>query len=59
LNNFLRQSRDATPLHKVPNSAILEAGLKGFADSTEDVAWLEDKKDQSARTLERQAAKHS
>ena len=47
------------PLRKVPNSAILEAGLKGFADSTEDVAWLEDKKDQSARTLERQAAKHS
>jgi len=47
------------PLHKVPNSVILETGLKGFADSTEDVAWLEDKKDQSARTLERQAAKHS
>jgi ectoine hydroxylase len=32
-----------TPLHKVPDSAILEAGLKRFADSTEDVAWLEDK----------------
>ena len=57
MNNFLRQSRDAMPLHKVPNSAILETGLKGFADSTEDVAWLEDKKDQSARTLERQAAR--
>jgi len=25
--------------------------LKRFADSTEDVAWLEDKKDQSARSL--------
>ena len=37
---------------KVPDSAILEAGLKRFADSTEDVAWLEDKKDQSARSLE-------
>jgi ectoine hydroxylase len=48
-----------TPLHKVPDSAILEAGLKGFADSTEDVAWLEDKKDQSARSLEHEAAKHS
>jgi hypothetical protein len=43
----------------VPDSAILEAGLKRFADSKEDVAWLEDKKDQSARSLEQQAAKHS
>jgi hypothetical protein len=40
-----------TPLHKVPDSAILEAGLKRFADSTEDVAFLEDQKDQSARSL--------
>jgi Phytanoyl-CoA dioxygenase (PhyH) len=48
-----------TPLHKVPDSAILEVGLKRFADSTEDVAWLEAKKDQSARSLEDKAAKHS
>src|SRR5581483_2467010 len=29
-----------TPLHKVPDSAIKEAGLKRFADSHADVAWL-------------------
>jgi hypothetical protein len=46
-----------TPLHKVPDSAILEVGLKRFADSTEDVAWPEAKKDQSARSLEHKAAK--
>src|SRR5947209_125663 len=40
-----------TPLHKVPDSAIREAGLRRFADSTADVAWLEDKKDASARSL--------
>src|SRR5580704_19263404 len=60
-NNPYKESHHPryTPLHKVPDSAILEAGLKGFADSTEDVAWLEDKKDQSARSLEHEAAKHS
>jgi ectoine hydroxylase len=60
-NNPYKESHHPryTPLHKVPDSAILEAGLKGFADSTEDVAWLEDKKDQSARSLEQEAAKHS
>ena len=40
-----------TPLRKVPDSAIVEAGLKRFADSSADVAWLEQQKDQSARTL--------
>ncbi len=60
-NNPYKESHHPryTPLNKVPDSAILEAGLKRFADSTEDVAWLEDKKDQSARSLEHQAAKHS
>jgi hypothetical protein len=53
-NNPYKESHHPryTPLSKVPDSAILEAGLKRFADSTEDVAWLEDKKDQSARSLE-------
>jgi ectoine hydroxylase-related dioxygenase (phytanoyl-CoA dioxygenase family) len=41
-----------TPLKKLPDSAIREAGLKRFADSTADVAWLEDAKDQSARSLD-------
>ena len=40
-----------TPLHKVPDSAILEAGLKRFSDSAANVAWLDDKEDKSARSL--------
>jgi ectoine hydroxylase len=40
-----------TPLAKVPDAAIRQAGLKRFADSTSDVAWLQEEKDQSARTL--------
>ena len=40
-----------TPLSKVPDSAIREAGLRRFNDSKSDVAWLEDTKDQSARSL--------
>jgi ectoine hydroxylase len=30
-----------TKLHKVPDTAILEAGLKRFGDASEDVAWLD------------------
>ncbi|MBV9669665.1 MAG: phytanoyl-CoA dioxygenase family protein [Acidobacteriales bacterium] len=41
-----------TPLHKVPDSAIREAGLRRFADSEANVAWLDEKKDESARSLE-------
>lgn len=41
-----------TPLAKVPDSAILEAGLRRFADSSTDVAWLEAARDQSASSLE-------
>jgi ectoine hydroxylase len=33
-----------TPLAKVPESAILEAGLKRFGDSSANVAWLETQK---------------
>jgi hypothetical protein len=40
-----------TPLHKVPDSAITQAGLKRFADSSAEVAWLEEEKDRSARQL--------
>lgn len=40
-----------TPLHVVPDSAIREVGAKRFAESG-DVAWLEDRRDRSARTLE-------
>jgi ectoine hydroxylase len=40
-----------TPLSKVPDSAIREAGLRRFSDTTSDVAWLEEAKDESARAL--------
>ena len=40
-----------TPLKKVPDTAILQAGLRRFADSNADVAWLDDKKDVSAASL--------
>ena len=40
-----------TRLEKVPDAAILEAGIRRFADTTTDVAWLEDKKDHSAVSL--------
>ncbi len=40
-----------TPLNKVSDTAILEAGLRRFCDSKADVAWLENKKDESARIL--------
>jgi ectoine hydroxylase len=40
-----------TPLSKVPDSAILEAGLRRFSDSSSNVAWLESEKDVSARSL--------
>jgi ectoine hydroxylase len=40
-----------TPLSKVPDAAIREAGLRRFTDSKADVAWLEETKDESARSL--------
>jgi len=42
-----------TPLGVVPDGAIKEVGVKRFADDASDVSWLEDKKDESARELER------
>ncbi len=47
-----------TPLSKVPDSAIREAGLRRFKDSKSDVAWLEDTKDQSARSLASSTQQH-
>jgi hypothetical protein len=40
-----------TPLSIVPDSAIPEAGLRRFADSGSDVAWLEQGRDRSAAQL--------
>jgi ectoine hydroxylase-related dioxygenase (phytanoyl-CoA dioxygenase family) len=47
-----------TPLSKVPDSAIREAGLKRFADTKADVAWLEEAKDESARSLAQSTQQH-
>ena len=52
-NNPYKESHHPrySPLSKVPDSAIKTAGLKRFADGSSDVAWLEDGKDASARSL--------
>jgi ectoine hydroxylase-related dioxygenase (phytanoyl-CoA dioxygenase family) len=42
-----------TPLQKVPDSAIREAGLRRFADSSTNVAWMNDTEDHSASSLSR------
>jgi ectoine hydroxylase len=47
-----------TPLHKVKDSAIREAGLRRFSDGNADVAWLEETKDQSARSLKKDKPAH-
>jgi ectoine hydroxylase len=45
-----------TPLKKLPDSAIKEIGIRRFGDSRDDVAWLKADKDQSASSLETDAA---
>lgn len=40
------------PLAKVPDAAILDAGLKRFGDSAGDVAWLDIREDRSAAGTE-------
>jgi ectoine hydroxylase len=40
-----------TPLKKVDDAAIKQVGVKRFADGGSDVAWLDKKEDQSARSL--------
>lgn len=42
-----------TPLHKVRDAMIKETGLRRFADTQAEVAWLEASKDRSARNLKR------
>ena len=44
-----------TALQKVADSAIREAGLRRFADTHADVAWLKNEKDHSARSLTEQS----
>ena len=40
-----------TPLKKVDDAMIKQVGVKRFEDDGSDVAWLADRKDESARTL--------
>ena len=40
-----------TRLEKVPDSAIISAGLKRFGDSESDVAWMASEADSSAASL--------
>ncbi len=53
-NNPYKESHHPryTPLSKVPDSAIREAGLRRFGDTMADVAWLNPTEDKSARSLE-------
>ncbi len=44
-----------TPLKVVPDSAVKEVGVKRFADDASDVAWLEDRRDSSAKSLMNEA----
>jgi len=45
-----------TPLQTVADSAIKEVGVKRFADDPSNVAWLEDSRDSSARSLAERGA---
>ena len=40
-----------TKLNVVPDDAIKKVGVKRFEDDTSDVAWLEDQRDSSAKSL--------
>jgi len=42
-----------TPLHKVPDAAIKETGLRRFAGERSQVAWLDPDQDRSARNLQK------
>ena len=45
-----------TPLSKVPDSAIREAGMRRFSDSATKVSWLNEAEDQSAASLQQSEA---
>src|SRR5713226_2038686 len=59
-NNPYKESHHPryTPLVKVPDSAIRDAGLRRFSDSQADVAWLKDEEDKSARVLAKSGPGH-
>lgn len=41
-----------TPLKRVPDSAIREAGLRRFGEAGAEVAWMKEEEDHSARSLQ-------
>jgi len=41
---------------KVADEMIKQVGIKRFADDSSNVAWLDEKKDASARVLKEKAA---
>ena len=43
-------------IKKVPDAMIKKVGIRRFTDDKSNVAWLEEKKDASARTLKRKLA---
>ena len=45
-----------TPLSKVPDIAIREAGMRRFSDSAAEVSWLNEAEDQSATSLQQPEA---
>jgi hypothetical protein len=45
-----------TPLGKVPDSAIREAGMRRFSDSVTKVSWLNEAEDRSATSLQQSEA---
>jgi ectoine hydroxylase len=45
-----------TPLSKVPDSAIREAGMRRFSDSSTRVSWLNEAEDRSATSLQQSEA---
>ncbi len=56
-NNPYKESHHPryTPLRKVPNEAIKEAGLRRFGDADTEIDWLQTQEDESARSLAQKA----
>ena len=44
-----------TPLHKVSDAAIKQAGLKRFEDTETGIGWLQTQRDKSASSLSQKA----
>ncbi len=60
-NNPYKESHHPcyTPLNVVSDDQIMQVGLKRFEESQQDVGWLEDEKDRSAKLLAKSLAAKS